>query len=616
MSVIRNPIRSAVFQTSTGINKAILSRYGSVVIPGDTDFIVEIGQSNLLSVHGTPASAPVPNSGVTFTATASSVSAMTQTGNLEPAFANAMNDATGRKVIMMNRAVDGSALLPATKTSNWNKATGPLYANAVTAINDALTWIAANTAHDIGRVFVLYAQGESDAQAINGSTITGPLYEADLELLASNLNADITGGINDFLLVRLGAHNLGTDEADWAEIRLAQDEAARDSSLIRMVHNTANTFPANSKMADNLHWNQAGLNDVGATAGANAANGVHVNSFFAPVNTTLPGFTGTQQVNRTLTKVAGVWDGYPAPVISAQRWRNSGVAISGATGLTYLIDTTDEGDTLNVAEDATNSEGTTTAQSASTGPIAPASGGHVPTDTATLEGWYDADDSSTLWADAARSVTATAEVYTWDDKSGNGRHLIQPTLAQRFETGTRTENSKNALELTGSEAMYIDNSMGDLGNGNNTVFIVYRKDSPGSAFSIFYHTTNISTNAFGAPHLDYFSGNLRAGHDQNPYSSPNLLALAANADLHVAGTIRDGTGVAAFYDGTVDALDSNAIDRTVDRFILGASNITGGTGIDGLICEVLVFSSALSDADMNLNGNYLADKWGGTWVDI
>lgn len=49
-------------------------------------------------------------------------------------------------------------------------------------------------------------------------------------------------------------------------------------------------------------------------------------------------------------------------------------------------------------------------------------------------GWYDPSDISTLWQDSARTTPVTASgqpVGAMDDKSGNGRHLLQATAAAR-----------------------------------------------------------------------------------------------------------------------------------------------------------------------------------------
>ena len=64
------------------------------------------------------------------------------------------------------------------------------------------------------------------------------------------------------------------------------------------------------------------------------------------------------------------------------------------------------------------------------------SGGAAPFDPASLSpySWFDPSDLSTLWQDTAGTSPVTADgqsVARIDDKSGNGRHMIQGTAANR-----------------------------------------------------------------------------------------------------------------------------------------------------------------------------------------
>jgi type II secretory pathway pseudopilin PulG len=96
------------------------------------------------------------------------------------------------------------------------------------------------------------------------------------------------------------------------------------------------------------------------------------NPISPPVNTVLPGITGTTADGQTLTATQGTWTG-TAPISYAYQWqRCTGAScsnISGATGSTYVLTSTDVGKTLQVAVKATNSDGTATATSANTGTV-------------------------------------------------------------------------------------------------------------------------------------------------------------------------------------------------------------------------------------------------------
>lgn len=91
----------------------------------------------------------------------------------------------------------------------------------------------------------------------------------------------------------------------------------------------------------------------------------------APTNKTPPSISGTARVGETLTANDGTWDGIPAPTYTRQ-WEADGAAISGATGQTYTLTAAEEGARITVTVTATNSEGSASATSPATDPVAPA----------------------------------------------------------------------------------------------------------------------------------------------------------------------------------------------------------------------------------------------------
>jgi hypothetical protein len=90
-----------------------------------------------------------------------------------------------------------------------------------------------------------------------------------------------------------------------------------------------------------------------------------------PVNTVAPSVTGTAAVGQTLTSALGTWTG-TATLTYARQWKRGGVAISGATGATYVLVQADAGSAITCTVTASNSYGSTsatgTATAAVTGP--------------------------------------------------------------------------------------------------------------------------------------------------------------------------------------------------------------------------------------------------------
>lgn len=91
-----------------------------------------------------------------------------------------------------------------------------------------------------------------------------------------------------------------------------------------------------------------------------------VNGIGSPVNTVAPALSGTAQVGQTLTSTTGTWSGTPT---YARQWFAAGVAISGATGATYVPVVGDVGKALTVRVTATNDKGSVSATSAPTAAV-------------------------------------------------------------------------------------------------------------------------------------------------------------------------------------------------------------------------------------------------------
>lgn len=102
----------------------------------------------------------------------------------------------------------------------------------------------------------------------------------------------------------------------------------------------------------------------------------------APVNTAPPAISGTPTVGQTLTTTNGTWTN--SPTSYTYQWLrcnsagNSCVAIATATQKTYTLVAADEGHAIVARVTATNSDGSTAAESAATSAVAPATASGAP----------------------------------------------------------------------------------------------------------------------------------------------------------------------------------------------------------------------------------------------
>lgn len=94
---------------------------------------------------------------------------------------------------------------------------------------------------------------------------------------------------------------------------------------------------------------------------------VYLPPISVPVNLTAPTIAGTAAVNQTLTATPGTFSG--GFLTLTYQWKADGVAILGATGLTYLLTATEAGAVITITETATNGAGSASATSAPTGTV-------------------------------------------------------------------------------------------------------------------------------------------------------------------------------------------------------------------------------------------------------
>ena len=85
-----------------------------------------------------------------------------------------------------------------------------------------------------------------------------------------------------------------------------------------------------------------------------------------PTPSVLPSISGTTVVGQTLTLANGTWSGSPT---FTRQWLRDGVAISGATASTYLLDAADEDAMISAYLYASEDNETTRAEAVAVGPI-------------------------------------------------------------------------------------------------------------------------------------------------------------------------------------------------------------------------------------------------------
>jgi hypothetical protein len=121
-------------------------------------------------------------------------------------------------------------------------------------------------------------------------------------------------------------------------------------------------------------------NSSGSGMASSRATNIVAATGSAPKNTSAPSISGTVKEGSTLTVDKGGWTG-TNPITYAYAWQRCDATggncanIAGATNTTYAATSADVGNVLRVNVTATNSKGATTATSAETGIVPPATTG-------------------------------------------------------------------------------------------------------------------------------------------------------------------------------------------------------------------------------------------------
>ena len=240
-------------------------------------------------------------------------------------------------------------------------------------------------------------------------------------------------------------------------------------------------------------------------------------------------------------------------------------------------------------------------------------GGAAQFDPKTVTGlvaWYKSD-AGVLDASGNVITVDNTKVRTWQDQSGNGKHLVQATVGNQpaWRNAANGINGVPAVFFTGASTNYLVSSTFDL--SSYTVFFVQKL----STDSIFYE-----------------HGNAATGNGQFAYTSQNASLYVRKGAL-VNGkdsTVGWGSGNVLLqwngrYAGTsvTHTMRKNGIDQTLTvrnagdpgtatttaALTLGA-RASAAAPATGFIAEALFYNAALAAGDITNIEAYLKKKWG------
>jgi hypothetical protein len=236
--------------------------------------------------------------------------------------------------------------------------------------------------------------------------------------------------------------------------------------------------------------------------------------------------------------------------------------------------------------------------------------------------WHDPSDTGNI-------TTDVNGVIQLDDISGNGLHATS-SGSSAPASGTRTIGGLNAIDYDGSNDSMSGASTGITitGAGGITIFVVIHQDRvDASSMGVMHFVNNIGTSDLIGVLLELRTNKYAMAWGEGETGSASGKEWTA---LHESsGTAQTSTPVllTARLSTAAQTLRKNGSAITLTSFAtsgtpsfmqnLGGADLNNVLGkrsgterYNGIMGEVLVYDSAISDGDRDDVEAYLIDKWG------
>jgi hypothetical protein len=231
--------------------------------------------------------------------------------------------------------------------------------------------------------------------------------------------------------------------------------------------------------------------------------------------------------------------------------------------------------------------------------------------TSGLQLWLDGADRMTMYdaTSGGSPVAVDGAIARWQDKSGNARHFTQATSGLRPTRRAGVKNLLGAVEFTN-----------DWMSGTYTYAV-------GSVFVVWNHPTTVSNDTFPAIVSARTSSAFKTGNSSLSFTltlpGANNVALDPNPGVSTNrlngttpalsfGDFGSGVGVRTSPDRWQYMSATFTAVAGSKPFVLGADTFpaTGRTMQNGHIGEILIYSTALTLAQVLAVEAYLVNKWG------
>lgn len=258
----------------------------------------------------------------------------------------------------------------------------------------------------------------------------------------------------------------------------------------------------------------------------------------------------------------------------------------------------------------------------------PAKGGMTPVSLGSaLSLWLDSNDPATLYdSNSGGSLVSNdgAAIGRWQDKSGNGRHFSQSTVGDRPTLGASGANLINGKPSIVFNWAVSDNASGSKSlQGPTASDLIPTGTTPATDCHSFWFVVqriaaSVNRKMFedGTPNYVVWNGNPATGLDFIPRSGVTVsaagLALDTTYIVHVRRVA--GTDVRSSINGGPENVTTNNQTLTIANNV-HMPGMAASFKQKLRICEVIGHRGpAMTLAERNGIGQYLAAKWGVTWT--
>lgn len=220
--------------------------------------------------------------------------------------------------------------------------------------------------------------------------------------------------------------------------------------------------------------------------------------------------------------------------------------------------------------------------------------------------WLIGDGSLRLWLDAsdtARIVNTGGNVTSWIDKSGNGNNATTSSGSPR--TGDSTQNGKNVIDFT-TDQMTLPSALYTVPSGSNTLFVVAKRATETGLIG----TTIAMATGATSQYFHIFSSTAGVQSFTNRSAGGGAVSVSGitNTNFSIAYMRRAGAAQGLAVNSVTGVANANATNTTPTAAFIGTTASLTLPLIGG-IAEILLYNTALTDAQALSVVRYLSNKW-------